>query len=88
MVNCCTIDWFTPWPRSALLSVSNKVLADMENIDEQQKMHLAELCVEIHESVASAAEKFYQELHRRYYISPKSYLDLIQLYRSLLSKKR
>ena len=26
LVNCCTIDWFTPWPKEALLEVANKFL--------------------------------------------------------------
>ena len=30
LVNCCTIDWFTEWPREALLSVSETFF---ENVD-------------------------------------------------------
>ncbi len=30
LVNCCTIDWFTVWPREALLSVA---LSFFENVD-------------------------------------------------------
>lgn len=30
LVNCCTIDWFTEWPREALLSVSTSFF---ENVD-------------------------------------------------------
>lgn len=29
LINCCTIDWFTEWPRAALLSVSEKFLAQV-----------------------------------------------------------
>jgi hypothetical protein len=34
------------------------------------------------------ADRFYQELRRRYYVTPKSYLDLLHLYISLLRDKR
>jgi dynein heavy chain len=30
LVNCCTIDWFTEWPREALLSVSQSAF---EHVD-------------------------------------------------------
>ena len=60
----------------------------MEDLTAQQKTSLAELCVEVHASVEVAAEEFYEETRRRYYISPKSYLDLIQLFKMLLSQKR
>lgn len=31
LVNCCTIDWFEPWPEDALLSVAENSLADIGN---------------------------------------------------------
>ena len=34
------------------------------------------------------SEQFYAELRRKFYISPKSYLDMIQLYQVLLCQKR
>lgn len=34
------------------------------------------------------AEVFYQELKRRYYITPSSYLELINLYTSMLNERR
>lgn len=39
-------------------------------------------------SVKDTSEKFYQELRRHYYTTPKSYLDLISLYLQLLGEKR
>ena len=30
LVNCCTIDWFTEWPKEALLSVAETFF---ENVD-------------------------------------------------------
>ena len=46
------------------------------------------MCVEIHTSVTELAERFFQELRRRFYTTPKSYLDLIGLYVHLLGHKR
>ena len=30
LVNCCTIDWFTEWPKEALMSVAT---SSFENVD-------------------------------------------------------
>jgi len=39
------------------------------------------MCMYAHTSVESMAKKFYDELRRKVYITPKSYLDGIQLYK-------
>ena len=49
---------------------------------------LADMCVRIHTSVSDASDRFFAELCRRYYTTPKSYLDLINLYLQLLKEKR
>lgn len=54
----------------------------------QVKGALAEMCVTIHTSVNDTSERFYAELRRHYYTTPKSYLDLINLYLQLLKEKR
>ena len=46
------------------------------------------MCVKIHTSVSDASDRFFSELRRRYYTTPKSYLDLINLYLQLLKEKR
>lgn len=33
LVNCCTIDWFSPWPDDALRSVAYRFLGDIEISD-------------------------------------------------------
>lgn len=82
--------WFSEWPEEALLSVSHHLLEGMDqtHCSSTEKSKLAELCVEVHQSVAQTAERFYQEVRRRYYVTPKSFIDLIQLYRTLLIEKK
>ncbi|MBK8156898.1 MAG: hypothetical protein IPK55_13370 [Streptococcus sp.] len=38
------------------------------------------MCMLIHTTVEEASDKFYNQLRRRVYTTPKSYLDLINLY--------
>ncbi|RKP20476.1 dynein heavy chain 6, axonemal, partial [Rozella allomycis CSF55] len=88
LVNCCTIDWFDVWPKEALLSVSSRFLEFVDLGQPELKNKIAEMCVEIHTSVQTIAEQFYQELRRRYYTTPTSYLELINLYTLMLSEKK
>ena len=94
LINCCTIDWFSEWPEDALLSVSERFLLAPgdaglgSDMDENVAKALARMCVNIHLSVAHMSDVFYQELRRRFYTTPKSYLDLISLYLELLKDKK
>lgn len=46
------------------------------------------MCGEIHTSVSTMAGVFYDELRRHYYTTPTSYLELINLYLSMLKSKK
>ncbi|AWP06410.1 putative dynein heavy chain 6 axonemal [Scophthalmus maximus] len=66
-------------------------LAFFLNVDfgsEELKERFSAICVEIHVSVTDMAERFYSEVRRRYYTTPTSYLELINLYLGMLNEKR
>jgi len=88
LISCCTIDWFSPWPAEALKSVSTRFLETQQLGGDIVNAAISSMCVDIHLGVAETAEAFYTELRRRYYVTPKSYLDLIHLYISLLRGTR
>ncbi|ETO22423.1 dynein heavy chain 7 [Reticulomyxa filosa] len=92
LINCCTIDWFEKWPKEALLSVANKLLSNItEDLPEpkaQIQNELAEMCVSMHTSAELECALFYQDLRRKVYITPKIYLDMIHLYKKMLTEKR
>ncbi len=50
----------------------------------EYKETLATLSVQIHSDVYVASENFYNELRRRNYTTPTSYLELIKLYIAML----
>jgi dynein heavy chain, axonemal len=87
IVNCATLDWFSKWPEEALLSVSSQFIKQL-SMTEDLKKALSEMCMEIHTSVEQASDRFFVELRRKMYITPKSYLDLISFYISQLEKKK
>ena len=88
LINCCTIDWYLPWPEEALLNVAERILGSVDGISDDYKSALSAICPIIHCSVEEYSDRFYNELKRKFYVSPKSYLDMIQLYSKLLGGKR
>lgn len=88
LVNCCTIDWFSRWPESALYYVSSEFLKGLSLTNEDNRRGLAEMCMLIHTTVEDMSEEFFKTLRRRVYTTPKSYLDLINLYLTSLEQKR
>ncbi|ELU16870.1 hypothetical protein CAPTEDRAFT_116653 [Capitella teleta] len=91
LVNCCTIDWFCEWDRPAMLAVAQVYLQDSDFISESPEAlqgHVGGVCVDLHSSVSDATEKFWQELKRRYYVTPSSYMELIRIYSSMLRQKK
>ena len=88
LVNCCTLDWFSKWPPEALLFVSRTFLKEVDLPSEDCRDEIAKMCMLIHTTVEEKSEKFYSELRRRIYTTPKSYLDLISLYLNTLETKR
>ena len=88
LINCSTINWFTEWPEDALLSVAEKSFESEDLGSAQLKTAVAKMCVQVHQTTQTLADEFLLELHRHYYITPKSYLDMIALYVEALREKR
>ena len=93
LINCCTIDWFDKWPLDALQSVAISFLEASELGKERESndalmASVSKIFVEVYRSVEEETQKFYDELHRRYYTTPTSYMEFVRLYLSKLSEKR
>uniref|UniRef100_A0A094ZX25 Dynein heavy chain 7, axonemal n=1 Tax=Schistosoma haematobium TaxID=6185 RepID=A0A094ZX25_SCHHA len=69
LINCCTIDWFQPWPEDGLVRVANKALQnlDMESDIRECTVHLFKY---FHTSITPLAEKFLMNLGRKTYVTP------------------
>ncbi|XP_031463952.1 dynein heavy chain 12, axonemal isoform X1 [Phasianus colchicus] len=87
LINCCTIDWFQPWPEDALERVANKFLETLQLTDSERQEVVA-ICKYFHTSVLSLSSRFFQSLKRHNYVTPTSYLELIAAFRKLLTQKR
>ncbi|XJO76015.1 hypothetical protein BDV3_006595 [Batrachochytrium dendrobatidis] len=89
LVNCCTIDWFSTWPEDALRSVAANSISEISDLGSEHVIDgIVNLCVFMHESVRERCITYRSELSRNNYVTPKSYLELLGLYKRLLEKKR
>ncbi|XP_069874839.1 dynein axonemal heavy chain 12 isoform X1 [Dipodomys merriami] len=87
LINCCTIDWFQPWPEDALELVAVKFLETLE-LTEVERREIVPVCKHFHTSVMNLSDRFLEELGRHNYVTATSYLELIGSFRQLLTKKR
>ncbi|CAD2218708.1 Dynein heavy chain, N-terminal region 2/Hydrolytic ATP binding site of dynein motor region/AAA domain (dynein-related subfamily)/Dynein heavy chain AAA lid domain/P-loop containing dynein motor region/AAA+ lid domain/P-loop containing dynein motor region D4/Microtubule-binding stalk of dynein motor/ATP-binding dynein motor region containing protein, putative [Angomonas deanei] len=89
LTNCCSIDWFDEWPAEALKGVAERLLEDMrEVIDKELLGKLPNLFVDVHATVVELANVYWEELRRRYYITPTSYLEFIEMYKGMYLERR
>jgi dynein heavy chain len=93
LINCTAIDWFHPWPEDALISVALRFVANIELPGEESDKEriqgaLSRHMAMVHLSVGKMSA-FYLKTQRRYnYVTPKSFLELIDFYKVLMDQKR
>lgn len=87
IVNCCTCDWFQSWPKDALLAVATKFLSDVE-MKANERTTCIDMCMEFHTSTQNLSDEFFVRLSRRNYVTPTSYLEMINTFQTLLARKR
>ncbi|KAJ1634337.1 dynein heavy chain and region D6 of dynein motor-domain-containing protein [Pavlovales sp. CCMP2436] len=88
LVNCVVIDWFQPWPEDALFSVSKRFLDEVDLGTPAEKEAVIGFMPYSFVAVNDASRE-YIETERRYnWTTPKSFLELIALYKSMLANRR
>jgi len=89
LINCTTIDWFNAWPVEALKSVANQFLAEVDlGDDDTMVINMCNACAKLHWSATTYGDQFYEQLRRKVYTTPKSFLDMIELYIEMLNSYR
>lgn len=82
LVNCCAIDWFLAWPREALQSVATFFINQVDDLPEKEG--IVALCVDMQMKTTELTIKYKESEKRFYYVTPTSYLVLIQAFKDLL----
>ncbi|KAK3287738.1 hypothetical protein CYMTET_4767 [Cymbomonas tetramitiformis] len=88
LVNCTTIDWFTEWPAEGLLSVSQRFMTNLTVEEESLKKPVPSACVSLHQSAVAMADTFWASERRHFYVTPTSYLCMLELYLELLATRQ
>uniref|UniRef100_A0A3B3UAK3 Dynein axonemal heavy chain 12 n=1 Tax=Poecilia latipinna TaxID=48699 RepID=A0A3B3UAK3_9TELE len=86
LINCCTIDWYQPWPEEALERVANCFLGSLEMTD-NERIEVVPICKTFH-TTAKQLSQFLVELGRTNYVTPTSYLELIATFYQLLTQRK
>ena len=89
LITCCTIDWFTEWPKEALSTVAGEFLSDLPSLDNNTQLidGMTQMCVYMHQSVVDKSKKFLAEQGRHNYVTPTHYLDLLKVFSKLIDMK-
>ncbi|CCI43009.1 unnamed protein product [Albugo candida] len=88
LINCCTIDCYMNWPKEALQSVADRMLAGVAFPSKEIRAGLVSMCSTVHTTSDEFNQLFLQHHQRHVYTTPKSYLGLISLYVRMLQEKR
>eukprot|EP00485_Elphidium_margaritaceum_P015545 CAMPEP_0202728930 /NCGR_PEP_ID=MMETSP1385-20130828/185872_1 /ASSEMBLY_ACC=CAM_ASM_000861 /TAXON_ID=933848 /ORGANISM="Elphidium margaritaceum" /LENGTH=4770 /DNA_ID=CAMNT_0049395183 /DNA_START=131 /DNA_END=14440 /DNA_ORIENTATION=- len=94
LISGCTIDWFLRWPVDALMSVSTQFIADDTSFElecrdgDQEKQALIQYIGRVHDIIVNCCEEYFVQYRRHVYVTPKSYLSFINMYKQLYTAKR
>ena len=88
LVNCSNIDWFHEWPVEALVSVSVKFMEKLLPVPEDIRASIAAFMAHVHQTVTDMSVIYKMNDKRFNYTTPKSFLELINLYSKILSNSQ
>ena len=88
LISGCTINWFQPWPKEALVSVATHFLHEFSiQCTPEAKRNLFKTMASVQDSVSVACNNYFQRFRRQTHVTPKSFLSFISSYKSVYAKK-
>ena len=87
LINCCTLDWFDKWPVEALNAVAMNMMEEAP-FEDDLKERIVKACEIFHLEATELSKKFLKESGRNNYVTPTSFLDLMNVFNNLLDKQR
>lgn len=87
LINNTVIDWFHPWPQEALLSVADKFLEETDMPTDEVRQAIVKFMPFSFNVVNKYSDQIKAVERRFVYTTPKSFLELVMLFKKMLSDK-
>ena len=88
LISGCTIIWFQPWPKSALVAVSSHFLKEYEvQCSAEIKQNLYYVMASVQDSVNTSCVSYFERFRRTTHVTPKSFMSFLISYKDVYSKK-